>query len=65
FINPETGAPDQPYASYIINAMKQNHILIGAAGLYGHTLKIRPPLCFNIGHGTVFLETLRQVLAGG
>ena len=65
FINPETGAPDQPYASYIINAMKQNHILIGAAGLYGHTLKIRPPLCFNIGHGTVFLETLRRVLGGG
>ena len=65
FIDPETDAPDQPFASHIINAMKQNHILIGAAGLYGHTLKIRPPLCFNIGHGTLFLETLRRVLAGG
>ncbi|MBB5372764.1 aspartate aminotransferase family protein [Acidocella aromatica] len=65
FNDPESGTPDQPYASYIINAMKRHHILIGAAGLYGHTLKIRPPLCFNIGHGTVFLETLRKVLAGG
>jgi len=62
FCTPETGAPDQPMASRVINALKENFILIGAAGLYGHTLKIRPPLCFTTAHAGRFLETLRRVL---
>jgi 4-aminobutyrate aminotransferase-like enzyme len=62
FNNPETGAPDQPMASHIINACKQNHILIGAAGQYGHTLKIRPPLCFTQAHATQFLDTMQRIL---
>lgn len=60
--DPETGAPDQPMASHVINALKQNFILIGAAGLYGHTLKIRPPLCFAPDHAARFLDTLRGIL---
>lgn len=62
FCSPETGAPDQPMASYVINALRQKFILIGAAGQYGHTLKIRPPLCFTPAHAGQFLEGLRQVL---
>ncbi|MDD2705738.1 MAG: aspartate aminotransferase family protein [Acidocella sp.] len=65
FNDPETGAPDTPMASHVINAMKQSGILIGAAGLYGHTLKIRPPLCFTAGHASFFLETLRRILSEG
>ncbi|HQT37806.1 MAG TPA: aminotransferase class III-fold pyridoxal phosphate-dependent enzyme [Acidocella sp.] len=63
FNNPANGAPDPAMASHAINAMKQHGILIGAAGLYGHTLKIRPPLCFNAGHTEMFLYTLRKILA--
>jgi 4-aminobutyrate aminotransferase-like enzyme len=62
FNNPATGAPDQPMASHVINALKQKHILIGAAGLYGHTLKIRPPLCFTPDHASQFLTRLGEVL---
>ncbi len=62
FNDSATGAPDQPMASRVINALKENFILIGAAGLYGHTLKIRPPLCFTPNHAGQFVETLRQVL---
>lgn len=59
-----TGAPDQPMASGVINALRQKFILIGAAGQYGHTLKIRPPLCFTPAHAGRFLESLREVLRG-
>ncbi|MDE8350204.1 MAG: aminotransferase class III-fold pyridoxal phosphate-dependent enzyme [Acidocella sp.] len=62
FNNPANGTPDSAMAGHVINAMKQQGILIGAAGLYGHTLKIRPPLCFNTGHAEMFLETLRKIL---
>jgi 4-aminobutyrate aminotransferase-like enzyme len=65
FNDPETGAPDTPMASHVINAMKQSGILIGAAGLYGNTLKIRPPLCFTSAHATFFLETLWRILNEG
>jgi 4-aminobutyrate aminotransferase-like enzyme len=49
-------------ASGVINALRQKFILIGAAGQYGHTLKIRPPLCFTPAHAGQFLDGLRQVL---
>jgi 4-aminobutyrate aminotransferase-like enzyme len=58
----EAGAPDQAMASAVINALRQKLILVGAAGQYGHTLKIRPPLCFTPAHAGQFLESLRQVL---
>jgi 4-aminobutyrate aminotransferase-like enzyme len=62
FIDPQSGAPDTAFASHVINAMKQRGILIGAAGLYGHTLKIRPPLCFSMENAEFFLDTLRGIL---
>jgi 4-aminobutyrate aminotransferase-like enzyme len=63
FNDPENGAPDPAAASFVINAMKRDGILIGAAGLYGHTLKIRPPLCFTEENAAFFLETLHAILA--
>ncbi len=62
FISRDSGAPDPRMASHVINALKDKFILIGAAGLYGHTLKIRPPLCFAPAHAARFLESLREVL---
>ncbi len=62
-INPESGAPDPVGARRVVNMLRQNFVLIGMAGLYGHTLQIRPPLCFATGHAAHFLEVFRAVLA--
>jgi 4-aminobutyrate aminotransferase-like enzyme len=62
-VDPASGAPDPAKASRIINALKQNGVLIGAAGMYGHTLKIRPPLCFSAENAAFFIDTLRDILS--
>jgi 4-aminobutyrate aminotransferase-like enzyme len=61
--NIETGSADSGQTSLIINQMKQAGILIGAAGKFGATLKIRPPLCFSEGDADVFAGTLGSILA--
>lgn len=62
FINPATGEPDMAIATNVINKLKQNGILIGAAGKYGATLKIRPPLCFSDEDADLFSGTLDNIL---
>ncbi|MDX3929796.1 MAG: aspartate aminotransferase family protein [Shinella sp.] len=59
----EDGRPDTKRASEAINGLKQRGILIGAAGLYGNTLKIRPPLCFTPAHADALLSALSATLA--
>jgi 4-aminobutyrate aminotransferase-like enzyme len=54
--------PDANLAAYVINAMKEEGILIGAAGAYGNVLKIRPALCFGEENAGFFVETLEKVL---
>ncbi|PZP25542.1 aspartate aminotransferase family protein [Pseudomonas kuykendallii] len=56
--------PDANLAAYVINAMKEEGILIGAAGAYGNVLKIRPALCFGEDNAGFFVETLEKVLRG-
>jgi 4-aminobutyrate aminotransferase-like enzyme len=58
----DTGSPDSGLTSHIINQMKQAGILIGAAGKFGATLKIRPPLCFSEDDAVVFAGTLGSIL---
>tara|TARA_Y100000782_G_scaffold47559_1_gene53325 strand:- start:86 stop:559 length:474 start_codon:yes stop_codon:yes gene_type:complete len=48
--------------SDIINAMRENRVLIGAAGKYGQTLKIRPPLCLKSSEVDFFIEALAKSL---
>ena len=62
FISLEDGAPDTVLATHVINEMKKKGILIGAAGKYGATLKIRPPLCFSRGDADYFVEALSAIL---
>lgn len=62
FVSPDSGTPDARTASYCINALKDKGILIGAAGLYGNTLKIRPPLPFGRDHADFFVSALDEVL---
>ena len=63
FSLPSTTEPDPATASYVINALKERGVLIGAAGAYGNVLKVRPPLCFSRANADFFLETLDAVLS--
>ena len=63
FSLPGTTDPDAAAASYVINALKERGVLIGAAGAYGNVLKVRPPLCFSRDNADLFLETLDAVLS--
>ncbi|RJG41675.1 aspartate aminotransferase family protein [Mesorhizobium sp. DCY119] len=65
FIVPDERTPGTSLASHVINRMKENGILIGAAGKYGATLKIRPPLCFSRQDAGYFMATLADILKGG
>lgn len=59
----DPGTPDPDLASAVINGLRQRKILIGAAGQYGHTLKIRPPLCLDTTEADLFVTALSDVLA--
>jgi 4-aminobutyrate aminotransferase-like enzyme len=60
------GAPE--VAASVINGLRRQRVLIGAAGRYGNVLKIRPPLCFSAANADRLVAALDQVLgqlAGG
>jgi 4-aminobutyrate aminotransferase-like enzyme len=50
-------------AEAIINSMRERRVLIGAAGLNGDVLKIRPPLCFTTEHADLLLAALDESLS--
>jgi len=58
----ETKAPAPEIASELINRLRRRGILIGAAGRYGNTLKIRPPLCFTKANADMFITACDEVL---
>lgn len=58
----DVGAPDPALATRVINGLKDRHVLIGAAGKYGHTLKIRPPLCLTPAEAMMFAAKLEDTL---
>ena len=57
------GAPAPALAKAVINGLRDRRVLIGAAGKFGSTLKIRPPLCFSPGNADHLLEVLDDVLS--
>lgn len=61
-INAETGAPDPAFTIRMIDAMRKEGVMIGAAGRYGATLKIRPPLCLTRAEADYFLNAFRKSL---
>ncbi len=62
-VDAATGAADPKGATRLINALRARHILIGAAGPLGHTLKIRSPLCLSGEDADQFLEAVDACLA--
>ena len=55
-------APDPEYTVTVINALREAGILIGAAGRFGATLKVRPPLCLTAGEADQFLRSLTDAI---
>jgi len=58
----DTKEPAPELASQLINQLRHRGILIGAAGPYGNTLKIRPPLCFTKDNADMFIAASDEVL---
>lgn len=58
----DVNAPDAERATAIMNTLRQNGVLLGGAGKYANTLKIRPPLCFNKSHADLFICKLEQAI---
>jgi 4-aminobutyrate aminotransferase-like enzyme/Ser/Thr protein kinase RdoA (MazF antagonist) len=56
------GTPDPELADEIMNAMRENGVLIGTTGKNIATLKIRPPIVFQKEHAEILLETLKKAL---
>lgn len=56
------GAPDPALTSALTNALCARRVLIGAAGRYGETLKIRPPLCLSEDEAGFFLDAFKDAL---
>ncbi len=58
-----TTEPDAAAAREIVEAMRENGVLVGTTGRHGNTLKIRPPLVFQPRHADQLVDTLAEVLA--
>ena len=54
---------DRALATQVINAMRENGVLMGANGMDYNVLKIRPPLAFGLAEADQTLEVLDHVLA--
>ena len=58
----ESKEPDRNGALAVVEALKKEGYLIGAAGKFGNVLKLRPPLVFNEENARDFVATLEQIL---
>ncbi|MEL6265035.1 MAG: aspartate aminotransferase family protein [Pseudomonadota bacterium] len=56
-------SPDPALAKALINALRDRRVLIGAAGRFGHTLKVRPPLCLTRAEADFFVDAVEDALA--
>ena len=56
-------APETKEAHRIVNAMRDNAILIGTDGPAHNVLKIRPPMPFSMNDADRFLRTLQKLLS--
>lgn len=54
--------PDRNGALCVVESLKREGYLIGAAGKFGNVLKLRPPLVFDEGNASGFLATMERIL---
>ena len=58
----QTLEPATDEASEIVNHCRDNNVLIGADGILGNVLKIRPPMVFNNSHTRILLKALEKAI---
>jgi 4-aminobutyrate aminotransferase-like enzyme len=58
----ETLAPASESASFVVNRLREEGILIGSDGADHNVLKIRPPMPFTVADATLLVETIDRVL---
>ena len=59
----DIGEPAIDLTDKVVNAMRDNGIILSKLGRYKNTLKIRPPMPFNTGNADLLFDTLDHVLA--
>ena len=59
----QPAGPDPDLAGDLVNALRERQVLIGTAGRFGHTLKLRPPLCLSRAEADLFADALADALA--
>ncbi|OED42250.1 aminotransferase [Chromatiales bacterium (ex Bugula neritina AB1)] len=57
-----TKEPASDFTSRVVNAMRQNGIILSSLGRFKNTLKIRPPMPFSVENADLLFDTLDQVL---
>jgi 4-aminobutyrate aminotransferase len=62
-VDPVTGQPSPPLAAKMLEATRERGLLIGKGGLYGHTLRMAPPLTLSEAEAKEGLGILTDALA--
>ncbi len=55
--------PAKAEAAIVLEEMKKRQVLIGKGGLFGNTLRIKPPMCITKDDASYLIEKLDEVLA--
>ncbi|HEX3924102.1 MAG TPA: aminotransferase class III-fold pyridoxal phosphate-dependent enzyme [Streptosporangiaceae bacterium] len=67
-VEPDTGAPSPPRATRVLEAARERGLLIGKGGLYGHALRMAPPLTLTEAEAKeglgLLTDALRAACAG-
>jgi 4-aminobutyrate aminotransferase len=67
-VEPDTGAPSPARATRVLEAARERGLLIGKGGLYGHALRMAPPLTLTEAEAKeglgLLTDALRAVAAG-
>jgi len=67
-VEPDTGAPSPARAARVLEAARERGLLIGKGGLYGHALRMAPPLTLTEAEAKeglgLLTDALRAVAAG-